>query len=535
MKKAIKIHISGYVFTIDEDAYDKLNDWTQKISEQFKDEEGGAEIVSDIEARVAELFSEKMKDEETVISIEEVNEIISIMGMAEDFSEETTNGNSYETERIKFKKRLYRDDDNAFIGGVCGGLGNYFNVDAVYIRLAFVLLVLFGGFGPLIYLILWIITPKAKTAAQKLEMKGERVNVSNIEKTIKEEFESVRKNIIRQTKSDSYKNVSSGIEKLILLIFKIIKVVFKVILYFIAGMFIFFGAMFLIILLGLLFFGTIPHFASTSGDIFIFGTILEAIPISISGFWAQLGLIIVIGIPLITLIYAGIKIIFNFKTNNKIIGITATTLWFIGLFLSLSIGLNIAGNYKNDNQEIKSFNIDKTNSDTLYLESKIISEEYDEDSQMDLDNYLITKEKGKLKITGHPDFRIEQSYDKSTSLKLKYKSKGKSRRNALNNITQIEYNWSQKDSLITFDDIFKIKGEQKIYGQEVEMILYLPVGKSVYLSPSMEEIIFDIQNVQNMWDNNMTDKIWTMTKDGLSLYPNEKPEKDTESYDIDLD
>jgi len=207
MKKAIRIHISGYIFNIDEDAYFELKKWLDKISSQYKNEKDGDEIISDIEMRVAELFQDKVGDEGAV-SIAEVNSIIKTMGQPEDFEEtlEEENKNTKQKEtftekkKIRRDKRLFRDDENNIIAGVCSGLGYYLGIDPVLIRLAFILTVFMGGFGVIIYIILWIVSPKASSTTQKLEMMGEPVNISNIEKAIKEELEYFKEKFSKHKK-----------------------------------------------------------------------------------------------------------------------------------------------------------------------------------------------------------------------------------------------------------------------------------------------------------------------------------------------
>ena len=199
MKKAIKIHISGYMFNIDEDAYQILEKWLDSVSKQYENEEDGDEIFKDIEMRVAELFNDKVGST-GVVSAKEVNNVIQTMGQPEEFEEDereekkTTKTENIFSERGKSRKqkRLYRDIDDHVISGVCSGLGRYFGIDPVLVRLAFLVAIIIGGFGTILYIILWVIIPKAETVSQKLEMNGEPVNISNIEKVIKEEFEFVK-------------------------------------------------------------------------------------------------------------------------------------------------------------------------------------------------------------------------------------------------------------------------------------------------------------------------------------------------------
>lgn len=208
MKKAIRIHISGYIFNIDEDAYSELKTWLDKVSKQYENEKDGEEIINDIEMRVAELFMDKVGNEGAV-SIDEVNSIIRTMGQPEDFEEETVENPKQnfeqketfkENKKARKEKRLFRDDENNVIAGVCSGLGYYFGIDPVLIRLAFILTIFMGGFGVITYIVLWIISPKATSTTQKLEMMGEPVNISNIEKAIKEEVEYFKEKFAKHKK-----------------------------------------------------------------------------------------------------------------------------------------------------------------------------------------------------------------------------------------------------------------------------------------------------------------------------------------------
>ena len=195
MKTTVKINLSGQIFNLDDDAYQALKDYLDAISKRFRDTEEGAEIISDIESRIAELFQSKINEKKEVITLEDVNDVIATMGQPEDFlEEEGMEGDTGRTYRNGRKsKKYYRDADNSILGGVCAGLAAYFGIENWIMRLIWVIFFMAtGGFMLLLYLVLWIAVPKAVTAAEKLEMRGEKVTVSNIEKTIKEEYESVK-------------------------------------------------------------------------------------------------------------------------------------------------------------------------------------------------------------------------------------------------------------------------------------------------------------------------------------------------------
>ena len=192
MKITVSVNLGGYSFNIDEDAYNELKRYLRNLELHFTSEESSAEILSDIETRMAELFRAKMTGYKQVITIEDVNEVISVLGTPEDIAD-----NEGRSARDKFSSpgyhRMYRDPDHRIIGGVCAGMGAYWDIDPVILRVIFAALILAGGLGLMVYLILYIVLPEAKTTAQKIEMKGEPVNIHNIKESVRQEFENVRK------------------------------------------------------------------------------------------------------------------------------------------------------------------------------------------------------------------------------------------------------------------------------------------------------------------------------------------------------
>jgi phage shock protein PspC (stress-responsive transcriptional regulator) len=194
MKITVSINLGGYSFNIDEDAYAELKIYLRNLELHFAGEESSSEILSDIETRMAELFRIKITSYKQVINIEDVRQAISVLGTPEDISD-----SDGPKTRDRFTSagyhRMYRDPDNRVIGGVCSGMGAYWNIDPVILRIIFIALILAGGVGVMVYLILYIVLPEAKTTAQKIEMKGEPVNIHNIKEAVKNEFDSVRKNM----------------------------------------------------------------------------------------------------------------------------------------------------------------------------------------------------------------------------------------------------------------------------------------------------------------------------------------------------
>jgi phage shock protein PspC (stress-responsive transcriptional regulator) len=193
MKITVSINLGGYSLNIDEDAYAELKMYLRNLELHFAREESSSEILSDIETRMAELFRAKLTSYKQVINIDDVRQVISVLGTPEDISD-----NEDPSAREKFASpgyhRMYRDPDHRVIGGVCSGMGAYWDIDPVIVRVIFVALA-FAGIGVLIYLILYIAIPEAKTTAQKIEMHGNPVNIHNIKDSVKKEFNNVRKNM----------------------------------------------------------------------------------------------------------------------------------------------------------------------------------------------------------------------------------------------------------------------------------------------------------------------------------------------------
>jgi phage shock protein PspC (stress-responsive transcriptional regulator) len=195
MNKVLNINLGGYPFTIDEDAYTFLSEYLTSIHNHFRDSEGYEEITGDIEARMAELFQEQLSGR-PIVTVKDIDNAIAIMGTPEDFGVEPVEEPFHEetsakSRKYKTGKRLFRNPDDEVVGGVCSGLAAYFGIeDPVWIRIAWIVFTISGGLGIPAYIILWVIVPKAETAGDRLAMRGQKINVSNIGKIVEEEIES---------------------------------------------------------------------------------------------------------------------------------------------------------------------------------------------------------------------------------------------------------------------------------------------------------------------------------------------------------
>ncbi|OYW19618.1 MAG: hypothetical protein B7Z54_03385, partial [Sphingobacteriales bacterium 12-47-4] len=199
MKKIININLSGRVIPIEDSAYEKLQAYIESLRRYFSKEEGKDEIINDIESRIAELMNEKIRKGANAITDADIDEIAASMGRPEDFDadldedEKQRNAGKEQAstasvfDRIHAKRRLYRNTNDRVIGGVCSGIANYLDVDPSIVRLLFAIVTFGGfGFGILAYIILWIVLPEANTEYQKMEMRGERIDVNRIKQNVQD-------------------------------------------------------------------------------------------------------------------------------------------------------------------------------------------------------------------------------------------------------------------------------------------------------------------------------------------------------------
>lgn len=202
MKKTVSVNIKGLNFMIEEDAYELLHNYMLRLEKSLSGQKGGKDIVEDIELRIAELCQQYLSDKKQVIEKDDIDTIIRTLGEPEDFLEEeekTEPGEKSETrdQSSPQDKRLYRDIENAKIAGICAGLANYFNIDVIVVRVIFLLFLFFGGFGFPLYIILWIIIPKAASTIDRLRMQGKAITVDSV----KEEIEQAAERITSSSRS----------------------------------------------------------------------------------------------------------------------------------------------------------------------------------------------------------------------------------------------------------------------------------------------------------------------------------------------
>lgn len=476
MNKTVNINLGGMFFHIDEDAYQKLTRYFDAIKRSLSNSSGQDEIIKDIEMRVSELLNEKQKSEKHVVGLKDVDEVITVMGQPEDYiiEEDNKTNQSFSDNSNRRTKKLYRDKEKGMIGGVAAGLGHYFGIDAVWIRIVLILLV-FAGFGTgiLAYIILWIVTPEAVTTSEKLEMTGEPVNISNIEKKVREEFESVSDKI-KNADYDKYGNqIKSGAGKIGSSLGDFIMTVFKVFAKFLGVILIMTGISTLILLL----IGVFTLGSSSFID-FPWQGFVEAGNFTDYPIWSfGLLMFFAVGIPFFFLTILGFKLLApNMKSIGNIAKYTLLALWIIAVALAISIGIKQASAFAIDGRVVHQENIVLQPTDTLHI--KFIHNDYYAKNVDDRNNFRITQDSANTDViySNEVRFEIKRTDEKLPYIKIEKEAKGKSLSEAKQRAEQIRYNYKIVGNQLILDNYLLSDLKNKFRDQEIEITLYLPEG-----------------------------------------------------------
>jgi phage shock protein PspC (stress-responsive transcriptional regulator) len=473
MNKTTSINLGGYFFHIDEDAFRKLSNYFEAVRKSLSPD-GREEIINDIESRISELFTEKLGTNKQVIGLKEVDVIITIMGQPEDYKiEDETPKNNFEANYATSgsTKKLYRDKENSFLGGVLSGLGHYFGVDPLWLR---IIMVILGGAGFIFYIILWILIPEAVTTSQKLEMKGEPINISNIEKKVKEGFNEISDKFSNLDQDKIASNAKSGAERIGKTISEIVTSIFNVISKIIGGFIVLFTSMTLIsVIIG----GIAMIFFSSMPDNFLYNHIHTPFSFE-TPIWIQgILLIIVVGIPLFFLLILGLKLL---TTRMKSIGNTLNysllAIWIIGLASVLFLIVSEISQNAFTGKDIEKVAINIKPSDTLNI--KFISNNLYSKNNNDYENFEVVHNELDQEIifSNNVSIKIVETTEPIAYLQIEKSAEGKSMKNAKQTAEKIKYNVKIENNNLILDNYWITELTNKKHDQKVELFLYLPVG-----------------------------------------------------------
>ena len=478
MNKTISINLGGFFFHIDEDAYQKLSRYFDAVKRSLS-ADGRDEIMKDIESRIAELFQERLKNDKQVVGLTEIEEVISIMGQPEDYKidDEKSTYQSSSSSSTNFyypSKRLYRDKENGMLGGVMAGLGHYLGIDTLWLRIIMVILFFGFGTGLFVYIVLWILVPEAVTTTQKLEMKGEPITISNIEKKVKEGFDDITSKFSNINHEKIANTAKSGATRIGSTIEEVITTIFKVFAKIIGAFIVFFSG---IGLLGIIITSIIMIFSSTMPDNYILNNIQTPIGLE-TPLWAQ-GMLLLLGfgIPLFFLLILGLKLIVNnLRSIGNYVKYSLLAVWLIAVGIIISLGINEASQLAFDGKSVQKEVIAIAPTDTLKIKFK--NNDFYSKSNYRHHDFKITQDEGDNEIIYSNNVSIEIKYtDEVTPYMLIEKlANGKSTSQAKKRAEKIKYNYKIEGNNIVLDNYLLTAVENKFRGQEVEIYLYLPKG-----------------------------------------------------------
>ncbi len=475
MNKTVNINIGGLIFHIDEDAFQKLTRYFEAIKRSLSNSSGQDEIMKDIEMRVAELLNEKQKSDKHVINNKDVDEVIVIMGQPEDYRIDD-DGDDKTTEPFSTytkSRKLYRDKDRGTIAGVCTGLGHYFGIDAVWVKIIFLLLA-FTSFGIIAYFVLWIAMPKAVTTSEKLEMTGEPVTISNIEKKVREEFESVSNKFKNADYDKMGNDAKAGATKVADGIGDIFMNIFKVFAKILGAIIVVFSSL---SLLGICIASIVLMFSSSMPDNYILNHISTPIGLE-TPIWIQgILFLLAFGIPMFFFLILGLKLLVtNLKSVGNIAKYSLLGIWVIAVGILISLGINEATQIAFDGKSVKKETINITPTDTLFVKFKN-NDFYSKDNYHNTDFMLTEDEKNnEIIYSNNVTIEIMKTEEALPYIQIERLAVGKSAVQARNRAEKIKYGYKIEGNQLIFDNYLLTDIANKFRGQKVELFLYLPKG-----------------------------------------------------------
>lgn len=534
MNKTTNINLAGLFFHIDENAYSKLKHYLDAISHSLNDDpQGKEEIIKDIEQRISELFSAKISKERQVINEKDVDDVISIMGQPEDYQydnelfEDKKSEKNYESKTTRSKK-LYRSGKDSILGGVASGLAHYVGMDVTWMRIIWIILLFPGGLSLWVYPILWLIVPEAKTTAEELEMKGEPVTIDNIERKVKEEYSRIESKI----KNADYEPIKNGFQQLLDTLGQIIQTIFKVFGKFIGVVILIVASAVLVgLIISLFSWGTFEMVGKNSHFI----NYPEFFEISYLPKWLLvLAMLFAIMIPFIYLFMLGLNVL---SKDKKSLGTTGNLsllgVWLLSVFALVFAGIEYGVKFSEENfsTDIKMYNLKEK--DTLFIKmsnNDIIANRKNLYRSDNLEKVLDENKQEKL-YSSYVHLDIRRSNDKQIMVKVIKTARGFNEDKAIKKAESIEYLYKLEDNTLDLNSYFLTDLGMKFNFPKIDVIVYIPENKAVYLDSTTSSFLYDVHNVQSIYDYEMANHYFIMDKTGFNCTD---CIKDNENSDVDI-
>lgn len=479
MKKIINVHLSGLLIPMEDTAYDMLKAYIESLQRHFSQEPGGDEIVSDIEARIGELFQERLRKGENCITDADVQSVIAAMGRPEELggeSEQAQASSSQAYVELRPRKRLYRDPDDKILGGVCGGLGAYFGVDPVIFRLVFALLFFGAGTGVLLYLVLWIAVPRARTASEKLEMRGERVDLQNISQAVKEELSGVKsraqdlgKEAAGVFKKKENNDIGEAFREIVLALLRVIGWIAKIAL----------------ILIGL-----VIIFSLGVALIAMIGSSAMVIPLKSfiwSGWWPGLffwpSVLLVLGIPVVAFMIFLIRKLSGARRMHAAVGYTLAFLWLLGLVMLAYMARDVGQHFRLKSISKVSIDFHQPSVRTLYVKLQPVLGAHEMTGRRNftiIGNWISLRDDSLF----YPNVRVHiipSPQDDSFRIEVNKSAFGATMDEARENADRLSIPFVQDDSVLYFSDAVPLPMGVPFRNQQIEIKIFVPNNRQAFL------------------------------------------------------
>ncbi len=472
MNKTISINLGGNVFNVEEHAFQLLKNYLDRIRVNFGSDDAVEEIMADIEGRIAELFQERNHERKNVVTEEDVQQVIAIMGQPEDYLSDDASAQPSATAASATssnnRRRIFRDADDAVIGGVCSGLSHFLGWDPLAVRLIMILIAFISlGTAILGYIIFWALVPAAITTAEKLQMRGTPVNIDNISRFINEEAKAAAEKVgtFGKNMGKNWKSTSGTLAHNVMRIVSIALGLFFLLL----------GIALLIGLIVFLGFSEYQFFGFDGGNWEMIDSIIFANDGTLS--LLIVGVVLVILAPAMSFLYTAIKLITGVKKRVKGFGLIALALFLVGLILCIYGGVHTSKQFIHDAQIRQEFSWNELQTDTLHLD--VLPDDIfigREKNTRDFSN-LIRKQNG-LIYYGQPiDVEFRCAKDNMFSMEIEKKSNGRNVGEAANLAQHMVFNYTLSNDSLMLSPYFTTPDTDVYRMQHVDIILYIPEGK----------------------------------------------------------
>ncbi len=504
MKKSININISGIVFQIDDDAFEKLRSYLQEVNVRFRQVPGGHEALDDFEARVAEIF-QNSRGVTGIVTMEDVDEMITIMGRPEEIVDD------YEGElqvdfRTSARRRLYRDPDETIIAGVAGGIGSYLNADPVWFRLLFILTTVFYGFGFFIYIALWVTLPVASTEARKRELYGLRYNQSV----------QGRRRGRGRTGSETVDRVGGVLNEIFRAVGRFLIILFRVVVIIIGTLLVLSGVALLVLIISALIFNYGPWLpGALFTDTFHFTDLFSVLITPVAVPWVIALSIIVLALPLLGLVYWGIKMIFRFRARDGVVSIISLVLWVIAAVALTMVLFSQGISFAKSSSVTLSGTIKTSDQSFVITAGNVMSpDHYDKKIQFPFDETFWIYTTGSGEVCCSPLVYIRHTDKEAPYAEVKRHGNGHTVEAAWDNAGKISYDWKISNDTLALDAYFPVPGKTRWNGSMVKVHIFVPDGFRIFIDESIEPFISYPEGRRRYpWDSG--GRWWVMTDDGL--------------------